>query len=185
MFVGRIATGPRRAVRSLPPELMASLAGTVECPGSREQPAMKPAPKSIAAILALSLAAAASAQTLDLGVAKFTAGDYAGALRDLVPLAEQGSSTAMKTRLAPAIGLPNNSHRRTLSSPNRSRSSVSSRVTNTALDKMRDNDRFETNWKFAPQVNPSAGGHGSSVARRRQETPRRSVPTNSGRRLAV
>ena len=40
------------------------------------------------------LAFAASAQTIDQGIAKFRSGDYAGALRDLMPFAEQGSATA-------------------------------------------------------------------------------------------
>ncbi len=50
----------------------------------------------IAAQLApcLALAVAASAQDMNVGIAKFQGGDYSGALRDLVSFAEQGSSTA-------------------------------------------------------------------------------------------
>ena len=48
----------------------------------------------LAPCLALALGLAASAQDLNVGIAKFQGGDYSGALRDLVPFAEQGSATA-------------------------------------------------------------------------------------------
>ena len=44
--------------------------------------------------LLLVAAGALDAQELDQGIAKFQSGDFVGALRDLMPIAEQGSSTA-------------------------------------------------------------------------------------------
>ena len=87
-------------VAKVPPEPIGATPrrGTIDRernpPGALEQLMIKPALTRLTALLLLSLAFAAGAQELNQAVAKFQTGDYAGALRDLMPFAEQGNPTA-------------------------------------------------------------------------------------------
>ena len=53
-----------------------------------------PVSKAISAAALVFLAVAVSAQDYEQAVAKVQAGDHAGALADLIPLAEQGDARA-------------------------------------------------------------------------------------------